>query len=753
MTRTAPIAALIFFLASAAFSFDRPVNTPPIGPTPRNCGQSTVVRFGDGFLALWFEPASGYSQVRATRLDRDGHPIDARSFAVTPLELSSPGMQVASNGKEVFVVTSRYTNAGAERTFYRIDANAAVTRLAQQSATAIGSFSIAATEQYLLLVDYYGPAAIVSLFDRDGHLLRANLPFIQPAGMISYFDVTPAGDGFLAVYADYGDGKARVASLSTASIVAGTVTPIVDVSTEPKAMTTTVRVAVNGSRAMALWVEYVQPGNAMRDVRVRPLTISGVATTSAPIVAGTFSVVGFPSLVPYGDGFLAAFVHQPADSGLELVSAQLTADGQVTSLSRAPLPTDYTIPAAFAAAANGTSAIAAWCETRFVTPTRIRQVVTTPLVSAGAPSIGASSIVSLARPEQHVQALFPTATGAVAVWSEAAGTEHLVVGRFDAVGNPLDGAGLRIRDSNAHQGGAGVAFTGDTLFVAWSELQTSGVQKSSVYLATIPINGLLSPAVTKLTDAATLGRVATSWNGSQLVVAWQRWSTSEIEAMRFNRSGAPLDANAIVLTPPRPPQYFADASPRLSWNGSEYLLVWQRRWYWALPVPILPPVFLVNDLFAQRLTPNLFADGAEIPLAVSPFEDGNDASEVEVASAGGRWLVVWDEDQRNLDYGPVFARIDAAGNRRDPLNGRRFATAIGILPQVTAMGDRWLAGGGTRLSVIAPDGTDALYANVPGSIEALNAAAAQPLVGYSVKSEEDTLARIATVVGRRRAAR
>jgi hypothetical protein len=153
--------------------------------------------------------------------------------------------------------------------------------------------------------------------------------------------------------------------------------------------------------------------------------------------------------------------------------------------------------------------------------------------------------------------------------------------------------------------------------------------------------------------------------------------------LRADRAGNAVDPVPIALTPTR----HYDENPRLSWNGSNYLLVWQR-WYdpfghigeqcFTKPPP------LPAELFAQRFDTALAPAGSEIPLATAT-DYLLDAQSVDVSFAGGLWLVSW------LDKavpGARFARIDASGARLDPLNGRTLPGSY-VDPLLVSAPDGW----------------------------------------------------------------
>src|SRR4029078_11600342 len=87
----------------------------------------------------------------------------------------------------------------------------------------------------------------------------------------------------------------------------------------------------------------------------------------------------------------------------------------------------------------------------------------------------------------------------------------------------------------------------------------------------------------------------------------------ELLALRVDRSGNALDPQPIVLTPGRG----TVGSPYISWNGSEYLLVWQRLYdpfFYIGEQLCSAPVIYPAELFAQRFDAALAPSGPVIEL-------------------------------------------------------------------------------------------------------------------------------------------
>ena len=288
------------------------------------------------------------------------------------------------------------------------------------------------------------------------------------------------------------------------------------------------------------------------------------------------------------------------------------------------------------------------------------QAVAAPVAADG--TLGASTIVSLDAPPQHMLDLLPVSSGAVALWTESAPNDRLVVGRLTAAGQPLDGAGLRLHDSVYDQANSAISTDGQSFLVVWTEGLLS--EGRPLYAALVSPNAqFLSAKVTQLAnDAGGYSDVAVAWNGESYTIMYQRSKAgvADLAALRLDRAGNILDPTPIVVRTADP----NDSNPRLSWSGSEYLLVWQRLYdpffYLPEPIPCSQPPILPAELFAQRISTALTPEGSQVDLekATSYDDVTADAQHTNVTFVGGLWLVQWVESSYG---GVVYAQIDTNG--------------------------------------------------------------------------------------------
>jgi hypothetical protein len=728
----APLILLVVFAAAKALAADYPLSTPPIGPTPRACGYSTVAKLGDLFLAVWSEG----NGLRATRLDRNGKPVDPQSFAIA--SLADPyGFYVATSGSNAIVCWRE----GYSKPFHlaRIDRDAVVTPLSISLPANV--YGLAANEQNILLLtlnlnprDGTGTAA-ATLLDHDGTLVRADVPFAISAGRLNQISLNASEDGFLVAYT-VGDffEEVRIVRLTASGIRNGSIPPDDQMVARNRTVQSSARVAANGAHVVAAWSD---GGTAY----VMPVSATGTTAAGTPLYVGAFNYV--TSVIPFGDGFLATFFELPPGGVYNIVVARISATGELVSLARTPWGSSGSIITSVAA--SGSSAMVVWI--------RAQLVAAAPVDDSG--TIGSRTVVSLSPANnQRVQALFATPSGAFAVWTEAGPAERVVVGRIDANGKPVDGPGLRVRDSDQNQVGVAAAFDGRKALIVWVEQQSSSPE--AAYGAIVDTNTLTVERVFPVNGNVTTFGLAAAWNGSEFVVVWNRRPQFDLAAVRVSRAGELIDIVPSVLTPPRPRDYVFDGLPRISWNGTEYLLVWQRQRYFNL-APYIPECVcvIVGELFAQRVTRQLFPDGAAIALSDHPDFNGRSAQGFDVASTNGTWLVAWSEyDAATYSGFSTFARIDSSGTRLDPLNGRPIADLDPLeTKHIVATQGSWRVASGRRDVAITMNGAAALPTILSlWTIDALTDGPI-PMVAYSAVSEGELRAYVHIVPSRRRAVR
>jgi hypothetical protein len=726
--------AFTFFCLAIGVQAGVPISTPPVGPTSRTVGWPSLAPAGDGFLAFWPED---FHTLQAVPLDKSGRPRGS-VFALAQPGSAFTGPRVASDGLSAYVLWQTYAeDPPSTRHAARVDADGKATVFSDLSVPVTymnAAMAIAAGGGNVMLVYADDDHTLtVTLFDRDGRLLRSRVPVAHTGesgtgwDRIDVLDVAYAGgDAFLITWVDM-DAGTRVLRVSAGDVLSGNVflSPFAkdsgfDAGWNP-------RVVSDGTHSMLFW-DYA---GLRPTLQGRLVSSSGVVLGNGPLVFGD-AYTGGLSLSTSADGYRIL-----AQDSLGILQVRLFFDGVVSSFTHAPLFGSL-LASSFSAAslADGTTLGIA------VDGSQQRsEIAVSPINADG--TAGTGTIVSLGPPAQSVLALQPWRGGAAALWLESSANDHLMVGRFSATGTPLDGAGLQVTSSTAAPKTPAMGANDTQLLVAWTE-STSG-NAAKLYAALVPFDGFaVTPSVRELAnDAATDSGTAVVWNGTTFTVVYQRTGTRDLAARRVDTAGNVVDSQPVALTPPRSSGGFADANPQLSWNGHDYLLVWQRQAHEYSSNPEAPP-FLTNQLFAQRFDAALTASGAETALAT---RSGNaTAVNQQITLSRGIWLASW----LDSETGATYARIDATGTRLDPLNGRSVA-GLSSRPFVMAAPDGWLVVGSALATArIALDGTASPAVSLPMPFSHIESLSAAPLPLFTYKIDDDPLAYIDTLPQHRR---
>ena len=650
---------LTVFVAAAAHGADSVLGTASVAPTAAGPSAYRIVPLGDGFLALWAEGAycSG-QELRGIRLDRDGHPRDARSFVLAPATYSNFIIAAESDGGDAYVA---WSSNGDPIRLARVNADS-VTVLSNSVPTPRGSMMRISNGNILFVGagEHLGDPLTATLLDRTGTVVRSGVKLVEQTAFITGIDLAAVNGAFLVTWMS-SDSHLRVARIAPADVAANDVR-ITPSDLGSRTYVYSIRLASDGTHAMVFWVD---SEGGKYGLRARSLSISGELLGAGTLTIGSVTPNGAP-LAPFAvsDGYDVLFQEIVNNFG-QTVFVRVSFDGTLQAVTHPPQQ--------LAAAQNGGRTMAVWTESRFAMSDFYNyvagyEVVTAPLALDG--GVGAGTVVSLDSSVQHVRKLIPFGGGVVALWTEGLPNDRLVVSRLTASGQPAD-SGLRLRESLFHQSHSAIATDGERLFVVWMEGDQSKPQ--TLYGAIVSPGALTASVKPLAVDASGDSDLAVVWNGQTFAVVYQRVRTGgyDFAALRADRAGNAVDPVPIALTATR----YYDENPRLSWNGSDYLLVWQR-WYdpffYFGEQCFTKPAPLPAELFAQRFSSAFALTGAEIPLATTTRYGSYslDAQSVDVAFAGGLWLVLW------IDKAVPearFARIDASGARIDPLNGRTLS--------------------------------------------------------------------------------
>lgn len=655
-------------MASAA---DRPISTPAFGPSTDVILPPGLVALSDGFLAIWREGTQcGTQELHAIRLDHDGQPLDPSSFVIAQTLPNSGVIAAAADGDDTYVV---FPNFGLGSYLVRVGGDGTVTILSA-SIPVTGIQEIHFSGDNLVLVGSHQHLAdplTATLVDRSGVVVRSGVTLAGT--QVREKVLVASNDALLLGW--IGDDGLHSTSITPAQLAAD------NVPAAPLVLSATgmayLGLASDGEHAMATWLDV-----STNTLRMLPLSSTGTPT-GGTVTIGSFVAVQPPTVVAVNDGYeiLLRDASNPGDP--QLIALYVSFEGGLLALYRYPA-----IMVQPSMTVSGDRAIALWSDKRFAT-SKGTEVVAGAVNTDG--SVGPGSIVSLSPVEQHVRKFLPFAGGVAALWTDSIPNDRVVIGRLTPAGEPVDGPGIYLRDSIYDQGHSAIATDGERLFIVWTEGDSNVNQ--TLYGAIVSFAGSPSVTVKQLAnDAGGASDLAVNWNGQTFTIVYQRTRTGSYDfaALRVDRSGNAVDPTPIVLMPASA----TDENPRLSWSGSDYLVVWQRAYdpFIHFGDPCTEPHGpLPAELFARRFSVALAPIGAVVDLATTTNHNDVllDIQDDDVSFNAGMWLVVWHDNKTTLT---MYARIDTSGSRLDPLGGRQLPGFVEH-PIIIPTADGWTVAG------------------------------------------------------------
>lgn len=421
-------AILAATVALSALALDVRLSTPPIGPAPENVYYPAAVPLGEGYVVVWSEDYI----VRVVRLDRERRIVD--SFSFDDSEALFPA-RLASDGNEAWIW------AGSHLAHIDRDGVVEISEVPHFGSIGSDRFAAIAGSGSATLVYQSDTCICAARVDRHGQVLLRDAPLAAvPRGRLVDATAVAVGDGFLLAWSVGYDPLLFTAHVRSSDVLLKLPATLVGSQTTQK-FPAHPMFAMKDGAATLLWLE-------LDDLHRVGFDVAGGAPsgTEARIARGVSSA----AVAVAADGVRLAEATQT-----QLVVSNLTPDGALTALARK----------------DENDRAVALAGDLLITTTEMfdgpegYQVLARPLGYPG----DTGSILSLGVPSQALRKIFWTANGYVAVWSEFAPNERVVVGRVTADGRLLDGAGLRLRESRAEQTSIDAATNGKDLYVVWSE--------------------------------------------------------------------------------------------------------------------------------------------------------------------------------------------------------------------------------------------------------------------------------------------
>lgn len=207
--------------------------------------------------------------------------------------------------------------------------------------------------------------------------------------------------------------------------------------------------------------------------------------------------------------------------------------------------------------------------------------------------------------------------------------------------------------------------------VVWTDLRGGGASTYDIYTAFFSSAGAVGPNAPVSLGAPSQRQPDLAPNGTGYLSAFLSEVSGEtrIKVQRLNANGSAIDSEPILVQG----GFRTLRNPRVAWNGSVYLVVWEDYAFIR--------GFVTGSIFGKRVA----VDGTV--LDATPFEilPGNTP---DVAALGTDFLVVSTHEATNHIRYPKAVRVNGSGvvQGSPVVIGSSFA----VYPKVAALGSRWL---------------------------------------------------------------
>lgn len=634
--------ALLVCAAAHAATGPFPIAEPRIGEAP---GRRLRVRAaaGDGqFLLVWQDTRSDVRRTFAARMTRDGAVLDPTGLPLEDAPEDADFLHaVASDGRDFLIAINRFGGLRLVK----------VTHDGVVVPVPAPGFTGASDGNLVWLGDAYAYFfnGRLAVLDRDGRVLLTPRVAVTASTSVYElsFSISTDGTNGLLRWVDAFDGRVYAAPVTTAQVRNGTLrvtsTPLPERTNTPSYG---LAAAASASRHLLVWTED-------RTLRGRILTAGGAPAGERFVIAENVAQTATVSW--NGSRFVVAYAVFDA-VGRALHVAEYDENGTLLATPLRP-PTWGSDPQVASLAGD---TVVAWHPSQ-TTGTR-KEEVRADILRAGLYLRPAEGIVVTRSLPIH---MLPGAVWRgdhyLVVWAEVAMGTGTAVGRLDAQGRPLDGAGRLFPNSFY----PAVATDGNGALVA--------VTGNGLNLLHVSRDGVITPR--RIETEAGIPDV--TWTGQQYAFC------------SANIIGTATADGAVARTAPRE-RPANDCA--IEWTGTQYLLFWTES---EFCFPICRPPTTVR---VQAYSRNLFPIGAPVTLAGTNVDEQVHAV-IRVATAGDRTLVVW----RTTGGMLRGARIAHPGTILDPLNGFEIGPAA-TLTGLHVEGENWVAGSGPYTWTVGREG-------------------------------------------------
>jgi len=601
------IVSLIFIAQAALAQTEIAVSTPRYGAAPGDQMTPKVATNGSDFLVAWND-YRGSGAVYAQRITRDGTVLDGTGIRVGSGMLL--GVFRTGGAYTLILINGNSTFAA------RIDDDGQVIEPPHVVVTGTLGGAAASNGTRIILADEDG----LTVLDERGNFIEHNVTAPPEAYWV---DVGSNGSTFLLVTATYANAHNAVSF--TALDANG---HRISTTQRDEAAGGDGIIAPDGNDYLVI---YQRGGGDSVAVNVDRV---GIVKSETVLPANSLSFAA-GALQWSGSSYLLVTFSYTIS---QMAIATISRDGARLGLTH---PLGPTTPGAIdvpSIAWNGTEALIAWVAGQQMDPNGWE------ILGAFANADGSALADPMTIPRSGNPQKSPAiATGGVndlVVWSESS---DVYAARLMRGGASLDAGGILVAHG-AWQ--ARVVFDGAAYLVVWNN--ANGVHGQRIDAAT---GALLGDSRTLYAACATDFDLGRDDAGALLVV---NDCSNRLFAQRVGVAGA------VGGPVPISPSGMPSGSPRMAWNGSEWLVVWEKliEMPWLGPVPIYR-----GNVYAERLSSALvFEDPQPIAIALSPDPNWNtDERQPIVATDGRDFLVAWTRGWPDADGHGMGIRIRPVG--------------------------------------------------------------------------------------------
>lgn len=648
-------ALLLVLFAAAAAAQEVPLTPPVYGPAAWNQMFAAAASDGNDYLVVWIDHRAWPLATYATRVTRDGVPIDGTGiridvdFGFEPKEVVWTGefwLIVWDTGGRGHIYAAHVGRDGSLlRAPYVLADDGQLPDVIRA-----GEHTVVA---YLSSTYSLQPRAL--FLDAGGNVV-SRFDFARPSSNYGSPRVAWNGSHLLAVWTQGAITESAITVKALRLNVAGPV----DAEPEtifPSGYNVDLAIASDGSDFLLVARDY--DTSVHRAIRIgADLQSAGFVRHLPQEIAST------TTLLWTGSNYVAV-----AHNGLTMAAVRLGRDGTpidphgivletVDALSGAPRP---------AAATNGSDLFVAWDALADETRPYEGNDIIGGVFAASTLTPRSRQVLSVSARRQRNTVIASSGANLLTLWSESNGT---FVRRTTLDGSPIDPTPLAL---TAREAQVSVAFNGTDYIVAWMDQAWPW----RLMVARVPANGDLRVASVVHRDVAdSSGYISLASDGAATLLVYSDFD--RLVATRVEANGSFADAEPVTITT----GLIGPASVAGS-DGDAFLVVWGDLQEVCCHHNIYP-----RSVRGARVTPELTVldfDGFDV--ATTEAFEGNP----DVTWNGREWLVVW---ERELP--PAMSSIQ--GRRVSPegtlLNGAAgdegMLLAFGAMaPGVTWDGERY----------------------------------------------------------------